>query len=279
MADITIDLFETDVGKVQLRRGGTGDPLVYLHSAAGEGEGVIFLNELAEHYSVYAPIFPGFNESEGIEQIDDMEDVVFHLLDLFDRLKLDTPSIVGLSIGGWMAAELATRYPDRLSSLVLINPSGLYIEGDPIKDIFGRSPAEMAKDLFADQSHPVAQMMKQMDRAMSDAGSLKDIPFELIAPQLKSMAAAARIGWNPYLHNPKLRRRLHRIGVPTLIVRGESDTLIPASHARAYVDEIPGAEFVEVANAAHMVVLEHPAQLAAIVNKFTTTASVSSTPG
>ena len=279
MADITLDLFETEVGKVQLRRGGSGDPLVYLHSAAGEGEGLTFLNELAEHYSVYAPIFPGFNESEGIEQIDDMEDVVFYLLDLLDRLALDAPNVVGLSLGGWMAAELATRYPDRLSSLVLINPAGLYIEGEPIKDIFGRSPAEMAKDLFVDQAHPVAQMMNQMDRAMSDAGSLKDIPFELIAPQLKSMAATARIGWNPYLHNPKLRRRLQRIKVPTLIVRAESDTLIPAAHTRAYADEIPGAELVEVANAAHMVVMEHPAELAAIIQKFVTTPSASRTSG
>ncbi len=279
MADITLDLFETDVGKIQLRRGGTGDPLVYLHSAAGEGEGLTFLNDLAEHFTVYAPMFPGFNESEGIEQIDDMEDVVFYLLDLFDRLTLDAPHIVGLSLGGWMAAELATRYPDRLSSLVLINPAGLYIEGDPIKDIFGRSPAEMAKDLFADQSHPMAQMMNQMDKAMSDASALKNIPFELIAPQLKSQAAAARIGWNPYLHNPKLRKRLHRIKVPTLVIRAESDTLIPAAHCRAYADEIPGAELVEVANAAHMVVLEQPAELAAIINEFVTTPSVSKTTG
>ena len=279
MADITLDLFETDVGKIQLRRGGTGEPLVYLHSAAGEGEGLTFLNYLAEHYTVYAPMFPGFNESEGIEQIDDMEDVVFYLLDLFDRLTLDAPHIVGLSLGGWMGVELATRYPDHLSSLVLINPAGLYIEGDPIKDIFGRSPAEMAEDLFADQSHPVAQMMNQMDKAMSDASSLKNIPFELIAPQLKSQAAAARIGWNPYLHNPKLRKRLQRIKVPTLVVRAESDTLIPAAHCRAYADEIPGAEFVEVTNAAHMVVLERPAEVAAIIDKFVTTPSVSKSTG
>ena len=121
--------------------------------------------------------------------------------------------------------------------------------------------------------------MNQMDRAMSDAGSLKNIPCELIAPQLKSMAAAARIGWNPYLHNPRLRRRLRRIKVPTLIIRAESDTLIPVSHARAYADEIPGAELVEVANAAHMVVLEHPAEVATIINKFVTTPSVSKTTG
>jgi len=268
MADINTDLFETDVGKVQLRRGGTGDPLVYLHSAAGEGQGLTFLNELADRYSVYAPIFPGFNESEGIEQIDDMEDAVFHLLDLLERLELDAPNVVGLSLGGWMAAELATRYPDHLSSLVLINPAGLYIQGDPIKDIFGRSPAEMAKDLFADQSHPIAQMMHQMERTMADSGSLKDIPFELIEPQLKSMAAAARLAWNPYLHNPKLPKRLKRIKVPTLIVRAERDTLIPAAHARAYADEIAGAKLVEVPDAAHMISIEKPAELATVVTDF-----------
>jgi len=167
-----------------------------------------------------------------------------------------------------MAAELATRYPDNLASLVLINPAGLYVEGDPIKDIFSRSPAEMAKDLFADQSHPVAQMMHQMDRAMSDTSSLKDIPFELIAPQLKSMAATARLAWNPYLHNPKLQKRLKRINVPALIVRAERDTLIPGSHARTYADEIPGAKLVEVPDAAHMISLEKPAELAAIVTDF-----------
>ena len=268
MADITTELFETDVGKVQLRRGGNGDPLVYLHSAAGEGEGLVFLNQLAEHYSVYAPIFPGFNESEGIEQIDDMEDAVFHLLDLLERLELDAPNVVGLSLGGWMAAELATRYPDSLSSLVLVNPAGLYVEGDPIKDIFSRSPAEMAKDLFADQSHPVAQMMQQMDRMMSDSGSLKDIPFELIEPQLKCMAATARVAWNPYLHNPKLQKRLKRINVPTLVVRAERDTLIPGSHARTYADEIPDARLVEVSDAAHMIAIEKPAELASIVTEF-----------
>ena len=128
--------------------------------------------------------------------------------------------------------------------------------------------AEMAKDLFADQAHPVAQMMHQMDRAMSDSASLKDLPFDLIAPQLKSMAAAARLAWNPYLHNPKLPKRLKRIKVPTLIVRAEHDTLIPAVHAQTYAEEIAGATLVEVPDAAHMISIEKPAELATVITEF-----------
>ena len=268
MAAVVTDFVSTNVGNVQVRRGGDGNPLVYLHSSAGEGEGLALFDELAARHAVIAPMFPGFGDSEGIEQIDDMEDVVFHLLDLFDRLQLVAPAIMGLSLGGWMAAELATRYPERVANLILVNPAGLYIEGAEIKDIFSRSPSEMAADLFADQSHPMAQMMRQMDRTMADSAALSAIPFELIKPQLKAMAATARLAWNPYLHNPKLRKRLGRISSPTMVVRGAQDTLIPAAHAQTYAKEIPDAKLVEVLNAAHLISVERPTELAAIVNDF-----------
>ena len=257
------------VGSIQVRRGGSGDPLVYLHSAAGEGEGLALLDELAKRHDVIAPMFPGFGESEGIEQIDDMEDAVFHLLDLFDRLELDAPAVVGLSLGGWLAAELATRYPERVSKLILVNPAGLYIKGAEIKDIFGRGPGEMAEDMFADQSHPMAAQMHQVEKMLASGGGNRGaIPFELIKPQLQTMAATARLGWDPYLHNPKLRKRLHRISSPTLIVRATEDTLIPAAHTEAYASEIAGAKLVEVAKAAHLVSIERPAELAAVINDF-----------
>ena len=172
-------------------------------------------------------MFPGFGESEGIEQIDDMEDAVFHLLDLFDQLGLTSPAVVGMSLGGWMAAEVATRYPERVSKLVLVNPAGLYIQGAEIKDIFGRTPDEMADDLFADQSQPMAQMM----HAMADI-SMDEIPFEMIKPFYQTMSATARLAWDPYLHDPKLRKRLHRVTAPTLVVHGKQDTLIPAPTPR-----------------------------------------------
>jgi pimeloyl-ACP methyl ester carboxylesterase len=267
---IEVDYVETDVGKVQLRRGGRGAPVVYLHSATGEGDGLQLLDLLAERVEVIAPQFPGFGESEGIEVIDDMEDAVFHLLDVFDRLELDRPAVVGLSLGAWMAVELATRYPDRLSKLVLINPVGLFIEGAEIKDIFGRTPDQLAEDMFADQSHPMAQMMHAMAEFSSDPTRMSEMPFELIRPLAQTMAATAKLGWDPYLHNPKLRKRLHRVSVPTLVIRGVQDSLVPPEHAQAYASAIPGARLLEVDGAAHLLPMEKASDLAdAIVDHVT----------
>lgn len=262
-AAITTELVPTHVGKVQVRRGGSGTPLVYLHSAMGEGDALPLLETLAGSFGLVAPMFPGFGESEGIDQIDDMEDATFHLLDLLDTLGLDAPAVVGTSLGGWMAAELATRYPERVSRLVLVNPVGLYIPGAEIRDIFGRSPGEMAEDLFADQSQPMAMMMKAfagMDQ--------RDITFEMVAPQYQMLAAVARLGWDPYLHDPKLRKRLHRVKAPTLVVRGAQDTLVPAAHAETYSAEISGARLEVVEGAAHLLPIEKPAELAALVAAF-----------
>lgn len=97
---------------------------------------------------------------------------------------------------------------------------------------------------------------------------LTAIPFELIKPRLKALAATARLGWNPYLQNPKLRKRLRRVSSPTMVVRGAQDTLIPAAHAQTYAKEIPDAKLVEVPNAAHLISVERPMELVAIVNDF-----------
>ncbi|HEX4541176.1 MAG TPA: alpha/beta fold hydrolase [Acidimicrobiales bacterium] len=252
----------TNVGTVQVLRAGAGDPVVYLHSAMGEGAGTLFLEDLADEREVVAPVFPGFGESEGIESIDDMDDAVFHLLDVLDRLGLSSPAVVGLSLGGWMAAELAVRYPDRVSRLVLVNPVGLYLPGAEIKELFGRPLRELAQDMFADQSHPMAQMMSQLDTM---AASEVDIPFEVLRPLLQSMAATAKLAWDPYLHDPKLAGRLHRVSSPALIVRGAQDTLVPRAHAEAYASGISRAALVEVEGAAHLLPLEKPAELVELV--------------
>ena len=252
----------TEIGSVQVLRAGTGDPVVYLHSAMGEGAGMLFLEDLADDKTVVAPVFPGFGESEGIESIEDMEDAVFHLLDVLDRLELSSPAVVGLSLGGWMAAELAVRYPDRVSSLVLVNPVGLYLPGAEIKELFGRPLRELAEDMFADQSHPMAQMMSQLDvMAASDV----EIPFEVLRPMLQSMAATAKLAWDPYLHDPKLARRLYRVSAPTLVVRGAADSFVPGAHAEAYASGISDARLVEVDGAAHLLPLERPGELAELV--------------
>jgi len=203
------ELLDTPVGKIQLMRGGSGDPLVYLHSAAGEVT-LPVLEDLADGHAVTVPVFPGFGRSEGLERIDGMEDAVFHLLDVLDILGLRAPAVMGLSLGGWMAAELATRAPERVGRLVLVNPVGLHIEGAPVAQLFGRTPAELAEDTFADQSHPMAQMMHNLSSWVGDPTKMNELPLELLMPMVQSMAATAKLGWNPYLHNPKLSERLRR---------------------------------------------------------------------
>ncbi|MEJ7583144.1 MAG: alpha/beta hydrolase [Acidimicrobiales bacterium] len=267
MAAVATTFVDTRVGKVQIERGGAGDPVVYLHSATGEGPGMELLAELAESHEVIAPMFPGFAASEGIEAIDDMEDATFHLLDLWDTLGLSAPTVVGLSLGGWMAAELATRYPERVGRLVLVNAVGHHVPGAPVGDIFGRSPGEMAGDLFFDQDHPMAQMMHALDEMRFDPAQLGGLTFDMIKPMVQTMAATARLGWDPYLHNPKLRHRLWRVTAPTLVVRGAHDTLVPVEHARVYADGISGARLVEVAGAAHLLPLECPGELAELVRQ------------
>ena len=258
---------DTAVGKVQLFRAGTGAPLVYLHSAGGESSHAA-LEELADSFEVLVPVFPGYGESEGIEQIDTMEDAVFHLLDVWELLGLDAPAVTGLSLGGWMGAELATRYPEKVGKLVLVTPVGLHIDGAPIEEMFGRGAGELAEMLFADQTHPIAAAMHAMDDFTGDVGKQVEIPIELVLPMWKAMSATAKLGWDPYLHNPKLRGRLRRITAPTLVVRAAQDGMVPAAHAEAYAAEIPGARLEVVEGAAHWLPFERPAELAALTRDF-----------
>jgi pimeloyl-ACP methyl ester carboxylesterase len=267
MVAFTEERVETPVGKIQVFRGGSGAPLVYFHSAGGETV-IPVLETLAATYEVVIPVFPGFGESEGIEEIDGIEDAVFHLLEVWSALKLDAPAIVGLSLGGWLALELATRYPEKAGKLVLVNPVGLHLEGAPIAEMFGRSPAELAEMLFADQSHPIAAMMHQVADFQGDVGKQVEIPLELVLPLWKALGATAKLGWDPYLHNPKLRSRLRRVTAPVLVVAGRQDGLVPLAHAETYARELPDARLVVLDDAAHWLPLERPDELARLVHEF-----------
>jgi len=246
------------LGKIQVFRGGSGAPLVYLHSAGGEAEGLAVLEDLSDHFEVIAPIFPGFGESEGIESIDGMDDAVFHLLDLWEVLGLDAPAVLATSLGGWMAVELATRYPERVARMVLVNPVGLYLPEAPIAELFGRSPAELAEMLFVDQQHPVAAAMHAMEEFTGDVGKQVEIPIELVLPMWKALGATARLAWDPYLHDPKLRGRLRRITAPTLVMVGDEDPVTTIEHAQVLRDGIPGARLEVIAEAAHLANVEQP---------------------
>jgi pimeloyl-ACP methyl ester carboxylesterase len=254
----------TAVGAVEVHEGGAGGPapVIYLHSANGEAAGLVFLERLAAGRRVVAPVFPGFGSSEGIDRIEDIEDAAFHVLDVMDRLGVGSADLVGSSLGGWMAAEVAVRWPDRVRRMALVNPVGLYVAGSPITEIFGRNLDELAGELFADPDFPLAQLMRLMAGSGRDPAS---IPFDLVRPYIQAEAATAKIGWNPYLHDPKLAGRLGRITAPTLVVHAVKDGIVPRAHAEAYAEGIPDARVVDLADAAHLAVLERPEELSAVV--------------
>ena len=243
--------------KIQMLVGGEGEPLLYLHSAGGEVAWLPFFELLSKKYKVYVPGHPGFAKSDGLQEIDSMEDLAFHYTDLMDQVGLQQPFLVGLSLGGWVAAELATRYSERIKKLVLINPAGLRVPGFPMEDMFAANPQETRALVFADPESEVAREF------------IPDEPTEEIMENvLRAREATARVGWNPYLCNPKLRSRLYRVKTPTLILWGESDRLIPKRHGIVYSEEITGAKLIGISDCGHAPPFEKPEETAHFLEDF-----------
>jgi pimeloyl-ACP methyl ester carboxylesterase len=233
--------------RIQVLSGGEGSPLVYLHSGGGETFWLPFHEALAQHFRVYAPAHPGFDQSEGLDRIRDIEDLAFHYLDLLDAMKLDKVDIVGLSLGGWIAAEFAVRWQERVNRLVLADSAGIWIEESPMAELFGLEPSEMRELAFYDPKSETAMAMMQ-----------DDPPEEMMVMMFKAMESLARVGWNPYLHNPKLHDRLGRIRVPTMLLWGEDDKIIPPAYAHAFNKAIPNSEIAFIKQCGHLPIVERP---------------------
>ncbi len=246
---------------IELRRAGAGEPLLYLHAIGGDTEGLPALDELARERTVLMPMHPGFGSSQGVDDIDSIEDMAFHYLAVLDALRLEQVDVIGTSYGGWIAAEVACRWPERVRRLVLVDAAGLWLDEAPMVELFGAEPAELAERLFQDQSLPQAQLLRAMV-------NVSDLPDEILLPQANAMAAAARVAWNPYFHNPKLPERLHRVRMPVLIVWGRQDGLIPPAHGERYRDLLPDARLVLIDGCGHLPILEKPAEFLGVVRPF-----------
>ncbi len=242
---------------VEYRVQGQGPPLVYLHGGLADSEWHTALDLWAERFTVYQPLLPGFGASTGGERMESIEDLVFHTLDWLDATGLSGEGIVlvGASLGGWLAAELAVRYPRIAHRLCLVAAAGLWLDENPPAELFGNDPPHLAELLFADQTHPLAAMM----RAVTD---ISQLPEEVILRQFRAMEALARVAWNPYFHDPKLEPRLSRVRAKTTVVWGKADRFFPLAYGRRYAERIPGASLVVVPEAGHMVILERPAAVA-----------------
>lgn len=243
--------------KTQVTCGGRGAPLLYLHSAAGETDWMPFHDRLAEHHTVYVPAHPGFALSEGLDAISDMTDLVWHTVDLLDALQLGAVPVVGLSLGAWLGVELAIVRPQRVQRLVLTAAAGLRLEDAPMAELFIDDLQALRELLFFDpQGEAVTLAMPT---------SLDD---DRILHWIRAREATARLGWNPYLHNPRLAGHLRRVACPTLVLWGEHDRLIPPAHGAYYARHIPQAELKTFAACGHMVPFEQPADFVRCVNAF-----------
>lgn len=241
--------------KVGLRRGGNGEPLLFLHGAQGLNGHEPGLDALTQNFDVIAPDHPGFGRSEISADVDDIGDLALFYLDLIDALKLDRFHLVGQCVGGWLALEIAIRNTSRIKTLVLVNSAGLRVKGVPRADMFACSEDDLLKLLFAGDG---GAKWLQSWRASPDLEDIYD----------RNRAAAARYSWAPRLCNPKLDRWLHRIDVPTHILWGKKDRVIPEAYAAALKDLIPGASVATLADCAHMPHLEQPQAFAGAVSTF-----------
>jgi len=224
---------------IRLLRGGRSDaaPLVFLHGAGGHVGWMAFLDELARNFAVYAPEHPGFGRSDDPPWLDELGDLAYFYLDFLEALGLDRVHLIGTSLGGWIAAELAVRNPTRLASLTLVGAVGITAGGKPIDDIFRMPVDENLRRFYADPAR-AARRLADMDA----------IDMAIAA---KNRATVMRLAYRPRFYNPGLAKWLHRIAVPTLLIWGDQDGLVPAAFGEAYRDAIPGSRLVVLENAGH----------------------------
>ncbi len=241
---------------VRVFEAGQGEPLLFLHSAGGAGLWTEGIDRLSEHFRVLLPDHPGFGPSPLPDWLLGMDDMAFHYVDLLNGLGIDTPiSIAGASFGGWVGAEFATFHPELVKKLVLIDAAGLRIPEHPFPDVFRLAPEKLLPLVFHDFSKAVAVMPK-------------DFGIDTMVQMFHDRSAFARLAWNPYLHNPKLRRRLHHASMPTLVVWGQQDQLIPPVYAEEYKKLLPSAEVAYFDQCGHEPTIEQPDEFARLVVEF-----------
>ena len=243
--------------KLQIERRGKGPPLLLLPGEEALEAGAPLLDELAKTYEVIIPSPPGFGTSTRPDWVTGPDDIAYMMLDVVETLGLKNIPVVGCSFGGWIAAEMATKDDGFISKLVLVDAYGIKI-GTPtdrdIADVWLLSPQEV----FALKWHDA-------DKGKRDFTTMPEDALTIVARNNESFA---RFGWEPYLHNPKLARRLHRIKVPTLLIWGENDGIVTPTYGEGYRKLIPGAKLSVIPQAGHLPHIEQPQAFIAELKKF-----------
>lgn len=225
---------------------GDGEPLLFFHAEHGPVRSVSFLKHLGERARVIAPTLPGFGDSARPTWLTTVDDMAFDLLEFLDAIKEQQVHVVGESLGGWIALDFAARYRDRVRSLVVVNSMGLHAGTEEFADVFHLPDDEVR------------------------ARSFHTTPPELedFLSQARSDAMTARLGWHPRFFDPKLSHRLHRATMPSLVINGEHDGIVPAACADRIAEALPHARRATIASAAHFATYDQPEALAEMIVEF-----------
>jgi pimeloyl-ACP methyl ester carboxylesterase len=251
VAEISIGSLVVNGVRIELIERGSGRPLLFLHPGIGISATAPVLDRLAERARVIAPSHPGFGGSEQPASFTSIDDLAYFYLDLIDELDLEHTIVVGVSLGGWIAAEMAVKSCERLSHLVLANPVGIKVGGRETRDI---------ADIFALTEEQLAELAYFDPAAFKH--DYKTMPETEVREVARNREATARYGWSPYMHDPKLKARLHRIGIPTLLLWGTADRILLRPYGEAFCAAIPGARFAPIERAGHFPHLEQPDEFA-----------------
>jgi pimeloyl-ACP methyl ester carboxylesterase len=233
--------------RLELIDRGSGRPILFLHPHIGLDPSAPVLAMLADGGRLIAPSHPGFGHSERPAGVTTVDDLAYFYLDVMDALDLRDTLVIGVSLGAWIAAAIAVKSTARIARLVLANPVGIKAgdrDSRDILDIFAMLEPEFIDKAFADPA-----VGKRDYRAMTD---------DELTVAARDRETAALYLWSPYMHDPKLKGRLHRIGVPTLVLWGADDRLADESYGRAFCAAVPGARFERIARAGHFPHMERP---------------------
>jgi pimeloyl-ACP methyl ester carboxylesterase len=248
---------------------GDGPPLVFLHGAGGPHlQGDEFLDRLAQSYTLYMPHHPGTGESDpnDVYKLDNLWDLVLLYDELLEGLGLGPVPIIGHSYGGMLACELAAHCPGRVSRLVAIAPIGLWREDQPVTTLKWTiaPPQELPALLAHDLQAPAVQRF--LGSLTPPPGADTETQVKVQARFVWALASTGKFVWP--IPDKGLRKRLHRIRAPTLIIWGEQDALVPVAYGEEFARRIKGARLEVVRGAGHLVQLEQVDRVVPMVLDF-----------
>lgn len=244
---------------VQAWSRGRGKPLLYLHGWGGLSGWPSGLDPLAKRFKVTAPQHPGFGASTGLEHLEDFIDLALYYLDFIHALGLECSVIMGHSLGANIAAEMAALSPCSVGKLVLVAPTGLWDDENPVADIFAMTDGQRNRATW----HDAAAAEK---RGLFAVPVTEEEKRAATLDRTRSLSAAAKFLFP--IPDRGLRKRIHRIQAPTLLVWGKSDQIVPPSYGRLFQRSIAGAQLVEVPEAGHQPLLEQPGPAMAAILRF-----------